>query len=110
MGQSIIEGYSRIIETLAYTVMSRIEDVMYADSLTQNPSLAHRRRKSATDYLPGSSYEEMQKNLADIQTSTPISMTLSDFMGWNMGDNNSGSSPSDDFKVVSHKKSNSHQE
>ena len=114
VGQSIIEGYSRIIETLAYTVMSRIEDVMYADSLVQNPSLAHRRRKSSTDCLPlmtGPIGEDTLRNLADNQSQTPISMTLSDFMGWNMmGDNEPGSSPSDEFKVATHKKSNSYLE
>ncbi|OAP05136.1 ROPGEF13 [Arabidopsis thaliana] len=40
IGLAIVESYSRILESLAHTVMSRIEDVLEADQLTQNPELA----------------------------------------------------------------------
>lgn len=124
MGQSILESYSRILESLAFTVMSRIEDVMYADSLAQNPSLAQTGRKPSAVCLPltGSTREETEKN--PTETQTPTSMTLSDFMGWHlMGDTEPGRSSSgnsDDLKddssmlagklnkVAIHKKSNSY--
>ncbi|OMO58163.1 Plant specific Rop nucleotide exchanger, PRONE [Corchorus olitorius] len=68
VGQAILESYSRILESLAYTVMSRIEDVLHADSLTQ------------TESSPSTS--DMSSSNTDEDTSeTP---TLSDFMGWEM--------------------------
>ncbi|KAJ6857009.1 rho guanine nucleotide exchange factor 8-like [Populus alba x Populus x berolinensis] len=60
VGQAILESYSRIIESLAYAILSKIEDVLYADSLAQSPQL-----------------ESNQK-----PEETPTSKTLSDFMGW----------------------------
>lgn len=76
MGQSILESYSRVIESLAFTVISRIEDVLYADSLAQNPSLA------APDQSPLNDEVEAEA----LQTAeTPNSKTLSDFMGWKFG-------------------------
>ncbi|KAJ9559649.1 hypothetical protein OSB04_004809 [Centaurea solstitialis] len=38
VGHAILESYSRILESLAHKVMSRIEDVIHADNLVQNPS------------------------------------------------------------------------
>ncbi|XP_051148917.1 rho guanine nucleotide exchange factor 8-like [Andrographis paniculata] len=37
VGLAVLESYSRVLETLAATVMSRIEDVLYADSVVRNP-------------------------------------------------------------------------
>lgn len=115
MGQSILESYSRVLESVAYKVISRIEDVMYADSLAQNPSLAQSKKKSATD---STAFKE--ENLNENSTG---SMTLSDFMGWGvLGDTEPGrssSANSDDLKedtgipagklnrVATHKKTNS---
>ncbi|KAF6161651.1 hypothetical protein GIB67_017289 [Kingdonia uniflora] len=84
VGQSILESYSRILESLAFTVMSRIEDVLYADSLTQNPSLAEATRRPSMDSVNGKfldSGEEIEK-LNSMET--PSSMTLLDFMGWHL--------------------------
>lgn len=63
--------------------MSRIEDVLYADYVTQNPSQASGKKNpsretpvsSGTDKFPPG--EETQ-NAAE----TPTSMTLLDFMNW----------------------------
>ncbi|KAE8687863.1 Rho guanine nucleotide exchange factor 8 [Hibiscus syriacus] len=38
VGHAILESYSRVIESLAFTIMSRIEDVLHADSLKQRSS------------------------------------------------------------------------
>ncbi|KAL2462672.1 Rop guanine nucleotide exchange factor 12 [Forsythia ovata] len=75
VGQAILESYSRIIESLAYTVLSRIEDVTYADSLTRNPSNGEKKTK-----LPSAKEEVEKQNSAE----TPTSMTLLDFMGWTL--------------------------
>lgn len=80
VGQSILESYSRIIESLAFTVISRIEDVLYADSLTQSTALTESNEEM--DSSPSTGHVE--------ETETPTSKTLSDFMGWNLnqGDTN----------------------
>ncbi|WOH08920.1 hypothetical protein DCAR_0728371 [Daucus carota subsp. sativus] len=84
VGHAILESYSRVLESLANTVMSRIEDVLYADSLTQNPSLAINKMKTTIDSSPrprmSSAEDESEK---PTPVGTPGSMTLSDFMGWN---------------------------
>lgn len=82
-----MESYSRILESLAYNVMSRIDDVLYADSLARDPNLS-KRRPSLTDSElvkgtvrtldPKEEIEKLNKMEA------PASMTLSDFMGWQL--------------------------
>ncbi|KAH0454058.1 hypothetical protein IEQ34_018382 [Dendrobium chrysotoxum] len=85
VGQSVLESYSRILETLAYTIMSKIEDVLYADELAQDPSKKSSNRKlslSDSDPLSLKNFdpkEEMEK-LGSMESQT--SFTLSDFMGW----------------------------
>ncbi|XP_058114036.1 rho guanine nucleotide exchange factor 8-like [Magnolia sinica] len=90
VGQSILESYSRILESLAFTVMSQIDDVLYADSLTQNPSLSKLKsnKRTALSDMPvkgpvkfPNPGEEIEKLNA---MGTPKSMTLSDFMGWHL--------------------------
>ncbi|CAJ2656131.1 unnamed protein product [Trifolium pratense] len=82
VGQAVLESYSRILESLAFTVLSRIEDVLHADCQTQNPLQG--RRNSARNPVPKPEKcptpprEEVDK----ISAETPCSMTLSDFMGW----------------------------
>ena len=87
VGHAILESYSRILETLASTVMSRIEDVLYADYVARNPSHAGQKRntlKEAPQVLV-SPTEGTEKNSED----TNASMTLSDFMGWGPEQNES---------------------
>ncbi|XP_060205758.1 rop guanine nucleotide exchange factor 12-like [Lycium barbarum] len=85
IGQAILESYSRIIESRAYTVMSRIDDVLQADDLAQNPSNGEVKRFPIEDSLGVSDNdkEEVEKlNSGEI----PNSMTLLDFMGWGEGE------------------------
>ncbi|GMI94818.1 ROP (rho of plants) guanine nucleotide exchange factor 9 [Hibiscus trionum] len=70
VGHAILESYSRTLESLAFNVMSRIEDVLHADCLAQISSPARSEGSS------GSSDEDA---VATSATDTP---TLSDFMGW----------------------------
>ncbi|XP_068652794.1 rho guanine nucleotide exchange factor 8-like [Aristolochia californica] len=88
MGQSVLESYSRILESLAYTVISRIEDVLHANHLALNPSQgdANKRRSVSDSPVKGpvkfpDPGEEIEK-LNNMET--PASMTLSDFMGWHL--------------------------
>ncbi|XP_048227946.1 rho guanine nucleotide exchange factor 8 [Ricinus communis] len=85
VGQAILESYSRIIESLAFTVLSRIEDVLYADSLTQTP------KSESDEKSENEKGDEDSDKWGASETLTPTSMTLSDFMGWNVdkGENNS---------------------
>ncbi|KDP33688.1 hypothetical protein JCGZ_07259 [Jatropha curcas] len=86
VGQAILESYSRIIESLAFTVLSRIEDVLYSDSLTQTP------RSGSDDRLAEYDRLDEDGDSGETPTSTSTSMTLSDFMGWSVGENKKNSS------------------
>ncbi|KAD4585275.1 hypothetical protein E3N88_22876 [Mikania micrantha] len=90
IGHAILESYSRILESLAHKVMSRIEDVMHADNLTQNPSRDLKRNSlkdsasRASEKFPNAKEELEKLNYAN----APTSMTLSDFMGWTLEQEN----------------------
>ncbi|GMI93805.1 MATERNAL EFFECT EMBRYO ARREST 64, ROP (rho of plants) guanine nucleotide exchange factor 12 [Hibiscus trionum] len=71
VGQALLESYSRILESLAFTILSRIGDVLYADSVVRKPN------QTTTKILPnsanpGSGNEGEKGNL----------MTLSDLLTW----------------------------
>uniref|UniRef100_A0A803LNE9 PRONE domain-containing protein n=1 Tax=Chenopodium quinoa TaxID=63459 RepID=A0A803LNE9_CHEQI len=91
IGHALLESYSRILESLAHTVLSRIEDVLYADSLAQNPSLAQKKRNPLADIkITSTKFPNADEEIERLNAvGTPPSMTLSDFMGWTM-DNNEG--------------------
>ncbi|KAK9102694.1 hypothetical protein Sjap_019948 [Stephania japonica] len=87
VGQSILESYSRILESLAYTVISRIEDVLHADSLARNPMQSQPKSRplsidaNSMGTVKLDATEELEKlNMMEVATS----MTLSDFMGWQL--------------------------
>ncbi|XP_059287636.1 rop guanine nucleotide exchange factor 12-like [Lycium ferocissimum] len=89
VGHAVLESYSRVLESLANTVTSRIEDVLYADSVTQDPSLAIAKWNPSADSSPqqplsGMSTPKGESEMLSSAAETPNSMTLSDFMGWNM--------------------------
>ncbi|KAE8705849.1 Rop guanine nucleotide exchange factor 9 [Hibiscus syriacus] len=56
-GLPIPESYSRVLESLAYSVMSRIEDVLHADSLTRASSSPARSEMSNVDAFRSSAAE-----------------------------------------------------
>nr|BAK08312.1 predicted protein [Hordeum vulgare subsp. vulgare] len=69
VGFAILESYSRVLESLAFNVMSRIEDVIVADNVA--------REKAKKDAPAGPEPASIPDgSMAD-------SMTLLDFMGWN---------------------------
>ncbi|KAG8058689.1 hypothetical protein GUJ93_ZPchr0002g23527 [Zizania palustris] len=82
VGYALLESYSRVLESLAYSVMSRIEDVLGADAAAQNLTAteAARRGVEVADALTArklDAKEELEK-----LNEAPASMTLYDFMGW----------------------------
>ncbi|KAK4481219.1 hypothetical protein RD792_012102 [Penstemon davidsonii] len=83
VGLSILESYSRVLESLANTVMSRIDDVLYADSLALESVSPKTTSKESMDSTPSPIGEEEVEKLKSTP-GTPSSMTLFDFMGWNL--------------------------
>ncbi|KAI6690050.1 hypothetical protein NL676_026878 [Syzygium grande] len=88
VGQAILESYSRVLESLAFTVMSRVEDVLHADYVAQNPSQATAKKNGFRDSSPVTESESFSSPREDMENlaspRTPSSMTLSDFMGWSL--------------------------
>ncbi|CAN4100237.1 unnamed protein product [Withania somnifera] len=87
VGQAILESCSRIIESRAFTIMSRIEDVLQADAMAQKPSNGEVKR-------PLSDKEEVGK-LSSAENGA--GMTLLDFIGWTPDQENN---PKKDLKEV----------
>ncbi|XP_071715435.1 rho guanine nucleotide exchange factor 8-like [Rutidosis leptorrhynchoides] len=79
VGHAILESYSRVLESLASAVMNRIEDVLYADNVAQDPSLKASRGPSNE-----SNGQTLGQNQGQPPSESPTSMTLSDFMGWSV--------------------------
>ncbi|KAL7592757.1 rop guanine nucleotide exchange factor 11 [Lactuca sativa] len=69
VGLAVLESYSRVLESLANTVMNRIEDVLYADDLAQNSS-ENNTKSSPSDQTQGN------------KTPNGTPTTISDIMGW----------------------------
>ncbi|KAK7389553.1 hypothetical protein VNO78_24697 [Psophocarpus tetragonolobus] len=94
VGQAVLESYSRILESLAFTVLSRIEDVLHADFLAQNPS--NSRKSVSKNPIPKP--EKSPTLREEVEKSGPETMTLSDFMGWSNDQGDSDAKKdSDDF-------------
>jgi hypothetical protein len=79
VGQAILESYSRVLESLASKIMSRIEDVLEADRLVQRQLMGEAETRSESE--AESEYEETEKVVA---AETPNSRKLSDFIGWRL--------------------------
>ncbi|KAJ0586529.1 putative PRONE domain, Rop guanine nucleotide exchange factor [Helianthus annuus] len=90
VGHAVLESYSRVLESLAHKVMSRIEDVLHADNLVKNPS-SDLKRNSLKDSASRASgkFPNAKEELEKINyANAPTSMTLSDFMGWTLEQEN----------------------
>ncbi|KAM0921926.1 hypothetical protein ACQ4PT_006525 [Festuca glaucescens] len=87
VGSAILESYSRTLESLAYTVMSRIEDVLHADSLAQDPKNADAMRMPSlqsddTDTVVQDAKDEVER----LGRMEPLNATLFDYVGPRDGD------------------------
>ncbi|GMH16567.1 hypothetical protein Nepgr_018408 [Nepenthes gracilis] len=78
VGHAVLESYSRVLESLASTIMGRIDDVLYADSLARSSPVELNGKQ------PSLHFEEKIKNPTSKET--PNSMTLMDFIDWNLDD------------------------
>ncbi|CAN8288224.1 unnamed protein product [Cochlearia groenlandica] len=89
VGLAILESYSRVLESLAHTVMSRIEDVLYADNLTQEPtnSSSSKNRSFAKETDKSMTKEERFSFSEEVSPAG----TLSDVMQWGGGNKNNES-------------------
>jgi len=82
VGLAILESYSRTLESLAFTVMSRIEDVLSADLATQDPKNAESMRMASltsddTDKVVSDAKAEVEK----MRRMEPVSPMLYDYVG-----------------------------
>ncbi|OMO54064.1 Plant specific Rop nucleotide exchanger, PRONE [Corchorus capsularis] len=85
VGHAVLESYSRILESLAYTVLSRIEDVLQADYIAQNPNQASCKKNSVKDDRDAILVVPTARN--DLDSSN--AMTLSDLLTWSLDNNDS---------------------
>ncbi|CAF2154798.1 unnamed protein product, partial [Brassica napus] len=87
IGLAILESYSRVIESLAHTVLSRIEDVLEADQLTQESEVAVCKRDIVKE--AESPKKEEGKDfclLEERPKKSKSTISLSQVMQWNMED------------------------
>jgi hypothetical protein len=80
VGYAILESYSRVLESLAYSVMSRIEDVLGADAAAQNLTATEAARRLMDGDAAARKLDAMEE--LEKLNEAPASMTLYDFMGW----------------------------
>ncbi|XP_044446539.1 rop guanine nucleotide exchange factor 9 isoform X1 [Triticum aestivum] len=82
VGSAILESYSRTLESLAYTVMSRIEDVLHADSLTQDPKQGDSlRMPSLTSDDTDTVVQDAKDEMGRLGRMEPVNSTLFDYVG-----------------------------
>ncbi|XP_048549188.1 rop guanine nucleotide exchange factor 9-like [Triticum urartu] len=82
VGSAILESYSRTLESLAYTVMSRIEDVLHADSLTQDPKQGDSlRMPSLTSDDTDTVVQDAKDEMGRLGRMEPVNSTLFDLVG-----------------------------
>ncbi|WZY80794.1 hypothetical protein YC2023_027178 [Brassica napus] len=89
VGHAILESYSRVLESLAAKIMSRIEDVLEADVLV-HIQLMETERRFESDAEP--EYEKTEKVVLAV---TPNSTKLADLIGWRFSSDTEQSSTSD---------------
>ncbi|VAH22764.1 unnamed protein product [Triticum turgidum subsp. durum] len=82
VGSAILESYSRTLESLAYTVMSRIEDVLHADALAQDPKNGDSMRMpSLTTDDTDTVVQDAKDEMGRLGRMEPVNSTLFDYVG-----------------------------
>ncbi|OEL22457.1 Rho guanine nucleotide exchange factor 8 [Dichanthelium oligosanthes] len=76
VGFALLESYSRVLESLAFNVMSRIEDVIQADNVAREK--AKRDAPPVAEDAAGGRRDPQEAGEED----DPSRTTLLDFMGW----------------------------
>lgn len=101
IGLAVLECYSRVLESLAFTLTSRIEDVLYADSCAQNPTEPrYKRRPSLADCDSKGTFKALdaKEEIDKINQLDGQAVTLSDFMGWQEQEDRKDEGGNDDGK------------
>lgn len=102
MGQSILESYSRILESLAFNILSRIDDVLHVDNaarlkpyqgLSRNPSVHTGMVTAKMSHFTGLSKSASTHVVGTTSpTRSLYNKPLSDYVGW------SAKAPSEELK------------
>lgn len=88
IGLAIVESYSRVLESLAHTVMSRIEDVLEADQLAQDPEVAVCKRYVVKETESPKKEEEQNFCLLEERPKKQkATVSLSEVMQWDIETN-----------------------
>uniref|UniRef100_A0A2N9F7Q9 PRONE domain-containing protein n=1 Tax=Fagus sylvatica TaxID=28930 RepID=A0A2N9F7Q9_FAGSY len=72
VGKSILESYSRVLESLAFNIVARIDDLLYVDDLTK-----HSDRLSSTPTVSVISHKTVSIPYSVSVSSTPYKTTFS---------------------------------
>ncbi|XP_051147611.1 rop guanine nucleotide exchange factor 12-like [Andrographis paniculata] len=87
VGHAVLESYSRVIESLAFNVLSRIDDVIQADCNARE-SVSDQRKNTPKEGSVAKIVLQRLSHTKDDESmnsaTTPSSKTLLDFMGWNI--------------------------
>eukprot|EP00250_Pteridium_aquilinum_P022589 c2542_g1_i1 orf=513-2324(-) len=94
VGQSILESYSRVLESLAFNILSRIDDVLHVDDVARSkshPSLSRnssvQRSTSTATKMPHFSGLSKSASTHQIGSTSPTrslqNKPLLDYTGWN---------------------------
>ncbi|PQP95781.1 rop guanine nucleotide exchange factor 9 isoform X2 [Prunus yedoensis var. nudiflora] len=84
VGYAILESYSRVIESLAFNVMSMVEDVLYADNQARKASSNRRLSVDSSSPFTDNGRSPYAREDADrLSSSETPTKTLFEFMGWN---------------------------
>jgi hypothetical protein len=87
VGFAILESYSRTLESLAFTVMSRIEDVLHADAVSRDPKRTKSRRRPSLMDFPEPLVLDVEAEEAERDQKNSLHWQEQDF-----GDGNDGGS------------------
>ncbi|KAH9616920.1 hypothetical protein KSS87_006479 [Heliosperma pusillum] len=55
VGKSILESYSRVLESLSFNIVARIDDLLHVDDLTKQSSVIAHKKASSTPHKPAMS-------------------------------------------------------
>ncbi|KAG8055882.1 hypothetical protein GUJ93_ZPchr0001g32292 [Zizania palustris] len=68
VGYAILESYSRALESLAFAVLSRIEDVLYADAIARDPKRTKSRRRPSLADIPETTVDDVEEEETTVNT------------------------------------------
>ncbi|KAH7438110.1 hypothetical protein KP509_04G001800 [Ceratopteris richardii] len=98
VGQSILESYSRVLESLSFNILSRIDDVLHADDAARSRLPQSLHKASYTCKSTEVNYSGLMKSVSthatmpDSQVRLPKNKSVPDFGQW------SDKAPSDEAK------------